>query len=67
VADRPTTDAVRGTFVTETLAVDGGRQVTAYVHGGGFWREEFPRMVAWAFGPTRSQLPGRSTGPNDFR
>ena len=20
-------------------------------HGGAFWREEFPRMVAWAFGP----------------
>ena len=20
-------------------------------HGGGFWREEFPLMVAWAFGP----------------
>ena len=21
-------------------------------HGGAFWREEFPLMVAWAFGPT---------------
>ena len=20
-------------------------------HGGAFWREEFPLMVAWAFGP----------------
>jgi enterochelin esterase-like enzyme len=23
-------------------------------HGGAFWREEFPLMVAWAFGPTRT-------------
>jgi len=21
-------------------------------HGGAFWREEFPLMVAWAFGPS---------------
>jgi enterochelin esterase-like enzyme len=33
---------------------DGGAEVVlnerAGSHGGAFWREEFPRMIAWAFG-----------------
>jgi predicted esterase len=28
-------------------------------HGGPFWAEEFPAMVAWAFGPERSLRTGR--------
>jgi enterochelin esterase-like enzyme len=29
-------------------------------HGGVFWREEFPLMVAWAFGPNSRQTAGKS-------
>jgi enterochelin esterase-like enzyme len=31
-------------------------------HGGAFWREEFPLMVAWAFGGVRTRSPGGPAG-----
>ena len=39
----------------ETALRDAGADVVMHEragsHGGEFWRQEFPRMVAWAFGP----------------
>jgi enterochelin esterase-like enzyme len=44
---------------------DAGAEVVmterAGTHGGAFWREEFPLMVAWAFGPGRAQWTGEPT------
>lgn len=39
-----------GTEVVMTERVGG--------HGDGFWHDEFPLMVAWAFGDERSRPPG---------
>ncbi len=43
-------NAMRWADALRSAGADVVMQERAGSHGGAFWREEFPRMVAWAFG-----------------